>query len=303
MTAPDADAGALREHYRDLIEINRRAEGVRYSGALPNAAPVEVLALGSDLTQRLRTPDQFLAALERASRVRDELLGAPVAFGRLGDVLHCAFPRDEPIELLPGMMGPREVAEIGIQLSRALANAHASGLVHGSITTERITKTARGAVLRDFGLFSALTCGGLECGDVAILLSDPAFVSPEVRMGASPDERSDVFSLGAALYELLTGKPPYGGRTTSFVMASLLSDSAEYHEPHGSVATDPASAKRTEPVVEALVRAIEQAPEDRWPSAGAFAAALAVGVADASTTAEREADARGWLARLKRFFS
>jgi serine/threonine-protein kinase len=183
-----------------------------------------------------------------------------------------------------------------------LANAHAAGLVHGSITTERITKTARGAVLRDFGLFDALTCGGLESRDVAILLSDPAFVSPEVRMGAVPDERSVVFSLGAALYELLTGKPPYGGRTTSFVMAAVLSDSAEYRELDGVSTAEPAPGDRAEPVVEALIRAIEQAPEDRWPSAGAFAVALAAGITSTRTTAEREAKKRGWLERLRGFF-
>lgn len=82
--------------------------------------------------------------------------------------------------------------------------------------------------------------------------------------GNVPDEQSDIYSMGAVLYELLTGKPPYGGRTTSYVLASVLSDDAE-----SDVASEVAS-----PIIDALIRAIERAPDDRWPNAAAFAGAL-----------------------------
>jgi serine/threonine protein kinase len=291
MTAHEADAGALRDHYRDLTPISRRAEGFRYAAALPDDALVQVVAINPQVAQRVVLPERFLAALEKASCVHHECLGRPLAFGRAGDgMLHCAFARVESMPLEPGKLGAGQVAAIGVRLARGLSGAHEAGLVHGAVTTERIVRTGdQRAHLDHFGLFSALNQGGLGVREAATLLSDPAFLSPEVESGEEPDARSDVYSLGAALYELLTGKPPYGGRTTSFVVATLLSDSNE--QPG-------AAADRSRPIVDALLRAIERSPDDRWPSAAAFAKALGVAsTGPASSTANKS-----WLEAVKRLF-
>jgi eukaryotic-like serine/threonine-protein kinase len=298
MTPHDADAGALREHYRELTELGRGAEGFRYSATLPDEAPVVVLAIHRQIAEKIQ-PERFLAALENAARVHHEALPRPLSFGcGAHGLLHCAYPRFEQVPLAPGNVAPADVAHIGMQLSRALNTAHNAGLVHGAISTERITQTrANGTQLHDFGLFSALNEGGLTVTEAATLLSDPAFVSPETQLGQAPDARSDVFSLGASLYELLTGKPPYGGRTTSYVMATVLSDSNE--QPGG----DAGSKDLTGPIVDALLRAIERAPEDRWPTAQAFASALAMAAAGTKTSATESRRADGWLGRFKRLFS
>jgi serine/threonine protein kinase len=237
---------------------------------------------------RIRHPERFIAAFDRATAVHHEAIVPPLAWGQATDgTLHCAYARLEPERVSPGSLSPSEVATIGMQLARALSTVHGAGLVHGAITPERALLTSdRGAQLGALGLFAALSDGGLGVQEATALLSDSAYSSPESQTGRTPDERSDVYSLGAALYELLTGKPPYGGRTTSYVMAAVLGDKAEAE----------AQDALARPVVEALVRAIEHAPDDRWPSATAFAHALAAGASNremvALTSARR---ARGCL--------
>jgi len=204
-----------------------------------------------------------------------------VAWGSLPDgTLHCAYARLEPQELVPGSLPPATVANIGGQVARALGAIHVAGMTHGAINSSRILVSGERARLSDFGLFAALSEGGLGALATTALLNDPGYSSPEARLGSTPDRRSDIYSLGASLYALLTGKPPYGGRETSYVLASVLSDEALESK------DAPPS-----PVVDALIRAIELAPEDRWPSATAFAAALATG--STSTKPEAPPGAKG----------
>lgn len=261
------DAGALGEAYHDLTEIDRRREGVWFSATLPDGTPVVALAIAPEVGPQIVSHDRFAAEFQHAAAVHHEALVPPVAWGSLSDgTLHCSYARLEPQELVPGSLPPATVASIGMQIARALGAIHASGLTHGAISSPRIIVTGQRARLSDFGLFAALSQGGL--GDLATttLLNDPGFSSPEGQLGKTPDQRSDIYSLGASLYALLTGKPPYGGRETSYVVASVLSEEA--------VESSDDSAN---PVIDALVRAIERAPEDRWPSATAFATALASG--------------------------
>lgn len=175
-------------------------------------------------------------------------------------------------------------------MARALAAIHGAGFVHGAVTADALLKTReRGAQLGRLGLFSALSEGGLGVQGAALALSDPVYVAPEVQEGTAPDERSDVFSLGASLYELLTGKPPYGGRTTSLVMASVLINE-EGSRSSGAVAGA---------VVEALLRAIERAPEDRWPSAEALAQALTFGASSGEKATETP-ERKSWISAIFR---
>lgn len=269
---------ALREAYRDPIEIDRRREGIRFAAALPDGTPVIVLALAPEVSARIVSQDRFAAEFQRAASVHHEGLVPPVAWGALNDgTLHCAYARVDSQEIAPGSLTPAIVASAGARVARALGATHGAGVVHGAITTTRIVfPRDRGVLLGDVGLFAALSEGGLGPRAAVELLSAAGYVSPEVQLGQPPDISSDIYALGASLYELLTGKQPYGGRMTSYVLASVLSEEIE----EGSQPSPDAPTKdlSTSPVVEALVRAIERAPEDRWPSAEAFASALAAGV-------------------------
>ena len=287
----DADVGGLRETYRDLVALDQRPEGKRFNATLADGTPVLAISIAERLASRVRSPERFDAAFARTAALRHESVALPLQWGVTVDgVAHCAYSRGQRIDLVPGEQSPSDVAILGVQVARALSAIHGAGLVHGAILTEALMQTAdRGAQLGRFGLFSALCDGGLGVQGAALGLCDPAYVAPEVQMGKVPDERSDIFSLGASLYELLTGKPPYGGRTTSFVMASVLTDPDSRGRTSGAVAGS---------VVDALLRAIERAPDDRWPNADAFAQALTIG----STSGEMRAPEKqeSWISAIFR---
>lgn len=287
MTAHDADVDGLREQYRDLVELDRGPEGIRYSATLHDGTAVVVVAIARDLGERVSHVERFIATLERAASIQLDSLARPLAWGRTaGGLLHVAYSRSQSTPLTPGALTPSEVASIGLQLAVALRAAHDVGIVHGAITSWRISRREGVAQLSGFGLFAALTAGGLGMREAAGALGESQYMGPEQQRGETPDERSDVYSLGASLYELLTGKAPYGGRTTSYLLAAVLSDSSE----------PGTGAEVANAVVEAVVRAIEQAPDDRWPTAAAFANALSAGAArDVEGKESKAIRARGCL--------
>jgi eukaryotic-like serine/threonine-protein kinase len=280
-----SEDASLREQYSDLVEMDRRPAGIRYAATLFSGAPVVVHALSRELGARIRDTERFFATLGRAAAVQHDALNRPQAWGQTRDGLfHVAFARLDAEEITPGALSPSDVAAMGVQLARALAAVHSAQLTHGAITTERISeKLGGGAQLNDFGLFAALVSSGVSASDAAAVLSNAPYISPETQGSRISDERSDIYSLGASLFELLTGKPPYGGRTTSYVIASVLSENfdAETRD------------DLTSSVVEALLRAIESAPDDRWPTASSFANALARGVGTSKAGAADGTRARG----------
>jgi tetratricopeptide (TPR) repeat protein len=107
---------------------------------------------------------------------------------------------------------PGEAARLGLQIADGLHAAHQAGLVHRDVKPANLlldTATGR-AKLTDFGLarLTELPSGVTQEG---VIVGTPAYMSPEQARGAAPDPRSDVYSLGATLYELLTGTPPFRG--------------------------------------------------------------------------------------------
>lgn len=108
-----------------------------------------------------------------------------------------------------GVLRPRQVAAIGAQLASALAAAHEAGIVHRDVKPDNVLVTRKGvAKITDFGISRA--AGDNSVTATGVLAGTPAYLAPEVARGAEADFRSDVFSLGATLYALLEGEPPFG---------------------------------------------------------------------------------------------
>jgi eukaryotic-like serine/threonine-protein kinase len=109
-----------------------------------------------------------------------------------------------------GPLMPERAAEIGQAVARALASAHEAGLVHRDIKPGNIMLTRDGEVkVMDFGI--ARTSTGDTLTQTAAILGTASYLSPEQAQGMTVDARSDIYSLGCVLYEMLTGRPPFSG--------------------------------------------------------------------------------------------
>ena len=127
--------------------------------------------------------------------------------------------------LKSGPLPMREVVSIGLQLARALAEAHTVGIVHRDLKPENVIKTPSGVVkILDFGL--ALSEQGTQprLTHTGIVVGTPAYLSPEQVRGQQADFRSDLFALGLVLYELASGTNPFVGRSVSTTIARILDE-------------------------------------------------------------------------------
>jgi serine/threonine-protein kinase len=183
-----------------------------------------------------------------------------------------------------GAISIADALEIVGQCCSALAAAHASGIVHRDLKPENIFMVRRddGAnfvKILDFGI-AKLTASPYTRTRTGMLLGTPAYMSPEQCRGTGPvDHRSDVYSLGAVLYELVTGKVPFAAQGYGDVLLAHLTQA-----PAAPTLINPECS----PEVEALIlRALDKAPERRFQSTQEMAAAIELALRDAPLTARR----------------
>jgi serine/threonine protein kinase/Tol biopolymer transport system component len=158
-------------------------------------------------------------------------------FGRHDGAIYVVIELLEGDTLRARLSSPitaRKAADYAVQIARGLAAAHAKGITHRDIKPENVFLTTNGFVkILDFGLAkvaaaksapgSAAPTTPLET-DPGVVVGTAAYMSPEQVRGAAIDPRSDIFSLGAVLYEMLTGKRAFTGGSAVEVMSAILKD-------------------------------------------------------------------------------
>ncbi|HEY8853319.1 MAG TPA: protein kinase [Gemmatimonadaceae bacterium] len=161
-----------------------------------------------------------------------------------------------------------DAVRIATEVASALDYAHREGVVHRDIKPENILLHDGSAIVADFGIALAVTqAGGARMTQTGLSLGTPSYMSPEQAMGERAiTARSDIYSLGAVTYEMLSGEPPFTGPTVQAVVARVMTE-----EPRPLT-----TVRRNAPphVAAAVSHALEKVPADRFASAHEFAEAL-----------------------------
>jgi len=265
---------ALIDRYTIERELGRGGMATVYLAEdLKHHRKVAVKVLRPELAAALG-PERFLREIAIAAPLNHPhilpLLDSGDAAGLLyyvmpyvaGESLRERLNRERQLPIDEALQIAREVAD-------ALSYAHRHDVVHRDIKPENILLESGHAVVADFGIARAITAAGSDrLTDTGIAVGTPAYMSPEQSTGEQViDGRSDLYSLGCVLYEMLVGETPYTGPTAQAILAKKLSEPL----PRVSVVRETVPAG----MEAALTKALARTPADRYRTAAEFVAALA----------------------------
>jgi serine/threonine-protein kinase len=244
--------------------------------------------------------ERFLSEIKVTANLQHPNLLPLFDSGDAGGHLYYVMPYVEGESLRARLESERqlpveEAVRIAIAVANALDYAHAHGVIHRDLKPENILIQHGQPVVADFGIALAISnAGGSRVTQTGLSLGTPQYMSPEQATGDRViDGRSDIYSLGAILYEMLAGEPPHVGGTVQATIAKVLTDPVRPLR----------SMRDTVPVqVElAVAKALAKLPADRFTTAAHFVRALegdTTGLARASTqSVGAPRGAREWLRR------
>jgi hypothetical protein len=265
---------ALRDRYRVERPLGRGGMALVYlAHDLKHDRQVAIKVLRPELTAMLGR-ERFLREIQIAAKLNHPHVLALHDSGEAGELLYYVMPYVEGETLEERLRREQQLSiEDAVRIARdvasALAYAHGRGIIHRDIKPGNILLSDGHAVVADFGLARALTQAKSASAITAsgITIGTPAYMSPEQVSGESEiDGRSDVYSLGCVLYELLAGDPPYTASNPQGVLAKHAA--AQVPSVRTVRSTVPEWLDR------AVGRALAKAPADRFGSAGEFEKAL-----------------------------
>ena len=224
-------ADALRDRYVIERELGRGGMATVYLAQdLKHERHVALKVLHSELAASLG-PERFQREIRLAARLQHPHILTVLDSGEAGGRLWFTMPYVEGESLRDRLkrehqLSVEDTVRIGREAALALEYAHQHGVIHRDIKPENLLLTKDGSTLvADFGIARALAAGDVELTGTGITMGTPTYMSPEQASGARDiDGRTDIYSLGAVLYELLAGEPPFSGPTPQAVIARRFTD-------------------------------------------------------------------------------
>jgi serine/threonine-protein kinase len=278
----------LKDEYDILEELGRGGMAIVFKARekqLERDVAIKVLPFS------LAFDKEFVERFQREARTSAKLEHPGIIpiyrVGKSGRVIYFVmkYLRGKPLASVlaaRGLLPPAEIRQILLQVGRALAYAHKSGIVHRDIKPDNIMFDEHGmAVVTDFGIAKAATGGRLTGTGMSI--GTPHYMSPEQARAQPLDGRSDLYSLGVVAYQCLTGHVPFDGED---------SFSIGYKHIMEELATPPLETYDQRTLFEIVKRMMAKAPDDRFQTAEDLVQVLeaggnfaAVGLATAATKA------------------
>jgi serine/threonine protein kinase/Flp pilus assembly protein TadD len=264
---------SLAERYTIEREVGRGGMATVYLAQdLRHHRPVALKVLHPELAVSLGS-ERFLREIQIAARLQHPHIVPLYDSGQAGDLLYYVMPFIEGESLRQHLeRTPQLSLEDAVRIARAVASAldyaHRQKIVHRDIKPENVMLHEGEAMVTDFGIAKAVTAavaGSLTQTGTAI--GTPTYMSPEQASGEPElDARSDIYSLGAMLYEMLGGTAPFVGPTAQAIIAKLFTESVP-----------PLRDQRPdvpEWLNSAVIKALSKPPEGRYATAAQFAQAL-----------------------------
>ena len=279
---------ALKDRYLLGDELGRGAMSVVYAAHdLRYRRDVAVKVLRSDVGSVIGT-DRFLREIGIVARLQHPHILPLLDSGEAGGLLYYVMPSVEGGSLRDHLDGSRqlpipEAVRIAREVASALACAHEHGVIHRDIKPANILLSSGVAIVADFGIARALADVGYEdLRTGGMVIGTPGYMSPEQSVGDRIDGRSDIFSLGCVLYEMLAGERPFTGPTPQAITARVV---------HAPVPPLRVVRGSIPPALEHIIeRALAKHAADRFPTAAELVRALE-GVQAGSAPREAEAAA------------
>jgi TolB-like protein/Flp pilus assembly protein TadD/tRNA A-37 threonylcarbamoyl transferase component Bud32 len=228
--------------------------------------------------------DRFLREVEIAAQLNHPHILPMYDSGESEGLLFYVMPYVEGESLQArmsreGQMPAEDACRLAREVAEALEYAHERGIIHRDIKPANVLVSAGHALVADFGIARAVGEGTQSLTQTGLAVGTPQYMSPEQATGTGEvDGRTDVYAVGAMLYEMLAGEPPFTGPTAQAVLARSLTESPR-----------PLNATRSAlpPQVSTITtRALARSPADRYQTAGALAQALGSAL-EAGTSGER----------------
>jgi serine/threonine-protein kinase len=271
----NALADALSERYALERELGRGGMATVYlAREVGGERAVAVKAMHPELASALGL-ERFRREMEIVGSLSHPGIVPLLDSGRAETLLYYVMPYVEGESLHERLererrLPPDEAVRIVLQVAEALSYAHGRGILHRDVKPDNILLAANPAraLIADFGLARAVgAADSTKLTKTGTIVGTVHYMSPEqVREDRGIDERSDVYSLGCVLYEMLTGAPPFLGRSVTDLVMKILR-------------TPPAPVSAVNPLVrpaleQAVLRALAKGPAERFPTMRQLAAAL-----------------------------